>query len=370
MDSTFRLENLNRYFEGGSFGSNGVLNVVSLHGDWHQMGRQYGALTQHLLCEVLSFVLNHADTPQKRTQVNQTAQKLFSRYPDHLKSFFDGVAATSGLSLDQLRLINAVEYAEPDFMCSAMAAFGDYGEGRLVFGRNYDGVSFLPLAGDLLITVFHPDNALSAAIIGYAGEIYCVNGFNEQGLFVELNNGMPSAGYQIRYDMNASTTELLCMLFQAHNMEEVDHFFNTTPSFSSLIIGVADSCEARTYEWCTAGVQRADTQLPHGLALHTNHYVHPDWPFPQPDDTHSWQSSTRRCNLFSMAERHKGHWNSERMRTLMQTPIAEGGPMFDTITLYQLVVEPDEMRLWMRIPDKMPWIQIPMLDLLTPPPIA
>lgn len=357
-------KNVNCDFEGGSFCSNGVLNVVSLYGDWHQMGRQYGFLTRHLLQEVLSFVVGMADTPQKRERIESTAQKLFSRYPDTLRSFFDGMRETSGLSLDDLCLINAVEYAEPDYMCSVMAAFDGYSEGPLVLGRNYDGMSFRPLAGDLLLTVFHPLNALSAAIIGYAGEIYCVNGFNEKGLFVELNNGMPSAGFEIHYEMNASTTELLTMLFDVHDMDEVDRFFGQTSSFSSLIIGVADAHEARSYEWCTAGVRRSDGHLPHGLTIHTNHYVHPDWTFPQPDDAQSWQSLTRRCNLVSKAEKFAGRWNPELMRSLMQTPIAEGGPMFDKLTLYQLVVEPETMRVWMRIPDRMPWVEIDMADLL------
>ena len=52
-----------------------------------------------------------------------------------LLDFFAGMAETSGISMDRLKLCNAAEYVEGCFLCSAMAVWGDYSGGTLIFGR-------------------------------------------------------------------------------------------------------------------------------------------------------------------------------------------------------------------------------------------
>lgn len=345
-------------FEGGTLHQEGSIRIVDLRGKWYEMGRQYGHLTADNLRHVLNFLREKADTEEKMLKVRDIAEKLFSRYPEELRNFLRGTAETSGLTEAELRLVNAVEYAEPAFMCSALAVWGDYAQDKLVYGRNYDAMSYLPIKDDLIVTVYHPEGMLSALTVGYAGEIYCVNGYNEKGLFLELNNGMPSAGFDIRYDLNASTTELLMLLFRAKNMQDVDDFFHTTQSFSSIIIGVADKNEARSYEWCTAGMMRGDGQTPEGTMMQTNHYVNPDWPYAEPDNEKSWFTLTRRCNICKMAEENKGEIDVQKMCEIMQTPMEEGGPMFVPFTLYQLVVVPEEHKMLMRVTEGADWTEI------------
>jgi len=335
-----------------------AMKVIHVSGSWLEMGRQYGEQLSEQLRHVYAFLVEKGSTPERMQAIADVAEKLFSRYPEPLRLFLAGVASSSGLSEQQLRLINAVEYAEPVWLCSALAAWGDYANGPLVFGRNYDALSYQSLADDLVVTIFHPTGLLSVATIGYAGEIYAVNGFNEAGLFVELNNGMPSAGYDIRYDLPASTTTLLMMLFEARTIDDVDRFFRSTQSFSSLLIGVADAHEARSYEWCTAGMQRGDEGPEKGMMAQTNHYVHPAWPYPVPDDEKAWQSLTRRCHLCTLAERYKGQIDLPLMQQIMQTPIAEGGPMFADFTMYQLVVCPADRRLSLRVNPAGEWENI------------
>lgn len=345
-------------FEGGTLHQEGDIRIVNLRGKWHEMGRQYGGLVADNLRHVLDFLREKADTEEKQNNVREIADRLFGHYPQVLRDFFRGVAETSGLTEAELRMINAVEYAEPAFMCSALAVWGDYAKDKLVYGRNYDAMSYLPIKDDIIVTVYHPEGMLSALTAGYAGEIYCVNGYNEKGLFLELNNGMPSAGFEIRYDLNASTTELLMLLFRAENMNDIDRFFRQTKSFSSIIIGVADKQEARSYEWCTAGMMRGDGQTPEGTMMQTNHYVNPDWPYALPDNEKSWFTLTRRCNICQMAEQHKGTIDARKMCSIMQTPMEEGGPMFVPFTLYQLVVVPEEHKMLMRITEGADWTEI------------
>lgn len=353
-----------RTFEEGILQSENGIRIASLHGSWYEMGRQYGVLVENNLRHVLVFMKRMADTAEKWNRVVETAENLFSRYPEELREFFHGAADTSGLTEEELRIINAVEYAEPAFMCSALAAWGDYAKGNLVFGRNYDAMSYLPIKNDLIVTVYHPEGMQSALTVGYAGEIYCVNGYNEKGLFVELNNGMPSAGFEIRYDINASTTELLMLLFKAETMADVDRFFHETQSFSSVIIGVADKDEARSYEWCTAGMHRADGACQCGTMMQTNHYVHPEWTFAKPDDEQSWFTHTRRNNICALAEKNKGEIDRQKMQEIIGTPMSEGGPMFVPFTLYQLVVEPAEHRMMMRVTEGADWTEINMMKYL------
>ena len=357
--------------------------VVELRGSWREMGAQYGRLAKPYLEDVLEFLdrkftvtdetsegdssSGYSATPASEAarqtgaeKASDIADKLFSNYPDYLKDFFDGMVETSGLSLDRLKLCNAVEYIEGCFFCSAMAMSGEYSsDGSLVFGRNYDATSYAEIDKDVLVTVYHPDDGLSAATIGYAGEIYCVNGLNEKGIFLELNNGMPSAGSDIHWEMRPATTELFELLFKAGTLDDVDAFFHSTRSASSFIIGVADANEARLYEWCYEGVRRSDGQTPDGLMLSTNHYVHPDWEYAVPTDADSWNSLARRANMLVRAEEYKGRMDVGTMKAIMSTPIDGGGP-WHIHTRYQLVVELAEMAVQMKVSCGENWVELPL----------
>lgn len=323
---------------------NGI-DIISLSGSWMEMGKQYGEQADGHLRHVYEYIMKKSqahDDGMKR--VNDFAEKLFANYPAYLHDFFNGMAETSSLTPQQLRICNAVEYAEPCFFCSALVAWDCFTGDELIFGRNYDAMSYSELAEDILVTVYHPDNALSFLTIGYAGEIYCVNGFNECGIFIELNNGMPSAGDTIHWDICPSTSSLFDMISKARTLEDVENFFATTQSSTSFIITVADANEGRAYEWCYDGVKRADKMLPHGIIVSTNHYIHDEWDYPTPSDDTSWCSLTRHCNLLSFANEHKGNINVELMQQIMDTPIHAGGP-FNEYTRYQLVVIPSKKQI-------------------------
>lgn len=293
------------------------MDVVNLYGTWHQMGCQYGSLNKDKLLDVLEYIdgkLNGG--AEKMVSAMDIADKLYSSSPEYVKDFFGGVGETSGIGLERLKLCNAVEYVEGLFFCSFMAAWDTFSGGKLVAGRNYDAASYSEIERDIIVTVFHPDDGMASAIVGYAGEIYCVNGFNEKGLFVELNNGMPSAGTDIHWELCPSTSLLLDLLLNAETMDDVDKFFASEQSFSSFIIGVCNKDEARTYEWCHDGVRRGDVSYPDGLAISTNHYVNCDWKYSVPTNENSWNSIARRANLVDMVMTHKGKIDVESMKEI------------------------------------------------------
>lgn len=345
--------------DGRSYNVDGI-TVLDLNGTWHQMGMQYGILAEEQIKDILAYIdLRLGADAENADAAARIADSLYANYPAHLKKFFDGVSESSGQSLERIKLCNAVEYVEGEFLCSAMAVWGGYGAGKLVFGRNYDAYSYREIDKDMVLTVFHPADGIAAATVGYAGELYCVNGLNAKGIFVELNNGTPSAGNEMHWDICPSTVSLFNMLFEAGNMEDVDSFFRNTQSSLPYTIGVADRNEARSYEWCYDGARRGDVVTEEGLMISTNHYVNGEWPYTVPTDEISWNSISRRNNLISKAEEYKGRIDVEKMKEIMSTSLEDGGPMHD-LTRYQIVAVPEDMILHINIPSNGKWIELKM----------
>ena len=347
-------------FEQGTKTSLNGVSVVSLYGTWHAMGRQYGMLLKDELAEVHLFVetiieysVGNASKAESIIAV-QTAQT-----PYRISDFLRGASETSGLSVAQLQAVNAVERIGGLPRCSAAFCWDGYAAGPLVIGRNYDySEAFALLRDDVAVTVYHPaDGSLAAATIGYVGEIYAVNGFNEKGIFMELNNGKPSANIKSPDVRVTGTTMLFSALFEIDELDDWELFFNTVNCSSSYIINVADSRTARSYEWCPVGVKRGGTDLPDGLLVSTNHYVNPEWLFATPSDAASWESLTRRANLIALCEAAKGSIGAQEMRGIIAATIEEGGAM-NELTVFQMVLIPETGMLWLRVIGGAGWTQI------------
>lgn len=355
-----------RSFEMGTKTSMNGINVVDLHGTWHEMGRQYGALLKDELTEVYLFVktiiqysVGNAKKADSIIEV-QTAQT-----PYRISEFMRGAAETSGLTVEQLQAVNAVERIGGLPKCSAVFCWDDYAAGPLVIGRNYDySDAFALLKDDVAVTVYHPaDGSLAVATVGYVGEIYAVNGLNEKGIFMELNNGKPSANIKSPDSRITGTTMLFSALFEIDELEDWDLFFSTVNCSSSYIINVADSRVARSYEWCPVGFKPGGSDLPDGLLVSTNYYVNPEWLFALPSDEASWQGLTRRNNLIALSEKAKGGIDAQKMLDIIETSVEDGGAM-DELTVFQMVVVPESRNLWIRVIGGSGWTQIDLSGFL------
>ena len=348
-------------FEQGAKYVSGSSRVVDLQGTWHEMGRQYGKLLHKELGDVYFGKLQPfmAAHPDKLPLLRSIAEDRYQANPYKYREVLRGMAETSGLSLEQLKMVNAVEYVAGITQCSGLAVWDEYAGGKLVYGRNYDyAPSFKRLDHDIVVAVYHPaDGSLAAATIGYAGEIYAVNGMNEKGIFMELNNGGPSSeGRKERGRINAATN-LLSFLFDADSMTYAEKFFQTTSCNSSFLIGVADASKACSYEWRTDGVKHGEVQYPYGLMAMGNHFVHPDWQLAPVTDEKSWQSVSRVKNLVQLAEKHKGKIDADTMKEIMSQRLEAGGS-FSDLTVYQLVAEPETQRIWIKGSEDREWTEI------------
>ena len=359
-------------YENGSKTKVGHLSVIELSGTWLDMGRQYGALMAGELRDIYEKGIKRLTAAAESAEsLALTAGKFFANYPYKFKSLMRGMSETSGLSLDELKLVNAVEVLNAQSLeapqCTGIAAWGDYSEGPLVYGRNYDYLPcFRELADDLVLACFHPgDGSLSVATLGYAGEIYAVNGMNEKGIFLELNNGMPSGG-ALWYDSRVpAVVELFSFLLEGATLDEIESFFKTTRANFAYIVGVADGQTARCFEWPVFEVKRRESHSRLGLTVLTNHFTEFSWGLPRPDDKRFWMTRTRRSNLLALAKHFKGSINDKVMRDIMDTRIENLGATTD-LTQYQLVVVPERFELWFKIPEVQEWSLIDMRALLKP----
>lgn len=338
----------------------GNITVLNLYGTWHEMGKQYGQLAKQQLTEVFEFCddvieADIGNSYKAESIINVQEEQM----PFTIKDFFNGAAETSGLSLPQLYAANAVERVAGLPRCSFVATYGEYTNGDMIIGRNYDyGDIFKALENDVMVTIFHPaDGGLSTAIIGYAGEIYAVNAMNEAGFFMELNNGKPSAPMKSPNDRITGTSLLLDVMFELDDFEFLDRWFNTMNCSSSYVINVANDEKVKSYEWCTIGVQHAEVYNETDMLVSTNHYINPDWNLAQPTDETSWNSLTRRENLINQCKVNKGSIDAEKMQQIIDTDIENGGAKTN-LTVYQIVAEPGSRMIWVKTAPSKEWQEI------------
>ena len=361
-------------FEKGTKRREGIINIIDLHGTWREMGRQYGSLMasemKHIYeIAIVKKLVNEYGLDIENMKVR--AGKFYANYPFRFKEILRGMSETSGMSLEQIQLVNAVELlaatAQNLPQCTGIAAWGDYVSETLVYGRNYDYLPwFKEFSHDIVIACYHPaDGSLATATMGYAGEIYVVNGMNEKGIYLELNNGMPSGG-ALWYDSRVpSVAALFQFLLDGASLDEIESFFQTTKANFAYIIGVSDGQTARCYEWPVFEVKRRESHSRHGLTVLSNHFTEFSWGLPRPEDKTNWLTRSRRQNLLTLAKHFKGTIDSKTMMKMMDTRIEDLGATTD-MTVYQMVVVPERFQVWFKIPDTQEWTEIDMKAILNP----
>lgn len=345
-------------FENGTRRDDGPVIIVKVCGTWLEMGRQYGALLKNELRDIYDNFMQpeFEKDPELKKKATYRANSIYEGYSRNLKIYFDGICEGSGLTLEELKYVNAVEYSINLSGCSTMVAWNDWTSEGLIFGRNYDYTElYRKIAKDVVLTVFCPsDGSQKIASIGYAGETYVVNGINESGLFVVLNNGTPSGGTDIFEDRFYSPVRLMDLLFEATDMDYVRKFFKAVNANGSHIIIVSDGKSCEVFEWDKRGMHES-VKVDDSLYCLTNYYLSPEWEYETPTDETAWNAITRRNNLIARATEQKGKIDAEWMMKTMQTPIEDGGPFFKLLSLYEMIWEPDSEKMWVRVVNKCDW---------------
>lgn len=346
--------------ENGSLTVVDGIKVVDLYGTWEEMGQQYGKLLKNELNDVYDFCQKIITSNDSNSELARNfIERNDRQQPYSIDVFFNGAASTSGLTKEELLCAQAVEMIAGLPACSAIAVNDEYtNDHKLIFGRNYDyGKIFRDLADDLVVTIFHPsDGGLATAIVGYVGEIYAVNAINEKGVFLELNNGKPSNN-KTDYQRTLSYVSLFMSLFENDTLADYDRFFKSTKTHASVIINVADKEEAFSCEWTIDDAKIGDSTFDDDLLISTNHFVNEEWGTPLPEDENSWQSITRRQNLNDLCGKYKGDITPQTMMDILDTRLEDGGAT-DDLTIYQLVVVPEDMIIYIKVKPSDKWAKL------------
>ncbi len=363
---------------------NNKFAVVDLHGNFREMGRQYGYLMRNELQEAYARTMNETATmglPQE--QVSAAGDALYNSYSEKYVELMQGMSETSGLTLEQhkqlnggvISLINAYilkVYSDRNMTppnttnaCSGVAFWGDYSkDGKLYYGRNWDMVKSLltPYLKYMTLAVYHPDSGNTVANLEFVGEVYTETAMNDKGIFLELNNGAQSDPNH--YEGRAfGAVKLLDFMFDSSDMNDISREFNTTLTSDSYLIQVADKNQAYSFEWATFGANRRSENVS-GLLVAYNSFVPPypkEWegkiaPVPANDP--------RRDNFLTLANSpaYKGKMDVELMKQLLSIPVANGGGMLPD-NVYQVIAVPEDYQMWIHGQNYSGWEEVDLKPL-------
>lgn len=356
------LQLVDEFGEGKLHRANGI-PVLQLSGTFYEMGRQYGSLLKPELNDFYAKI-QESSTPAQKQAVEQFIDEISSGYAERQLEVFRGMASTSGLSVPQLLALDqsvATSLLE-EMGCSFIAAWGPYTQdGTLIAGRIFDWFKDYNdvLSPYLCVIVYNPTTGGHAtATVNYAGMVNGLTALNDQGLLIEMNNGMNSVGRQIcLLNRTSYVNDMLDFMWDAGSLKALGKMVETTRTMSPVIITVTDSETAVSYENAPFETRKRSAER-EGLLVVSNHYMLPEWGLLSLEsDTRSLE---RYKNLLARGEEHKGQMTVEEMRSVLELTIAEGGaaeiagrvsPTNPDLTLYQVVAVPAERRIWVRSPN-------------------
>lgn len=372
----------------------GSLYVVELHGSYREMGRQYGALRKDVLNYMngqisnssigLKFQFLRSLSGRENQSADSTALEInqikrhYEQYPNYNEIML-GINDTTGLGDRTYLICSPLKeyYVMLETLghgsCSYAAAWGPYTtDSSVIAGRNYDlGQT---LANSTEIVVYNPnDGSIPIATMGYTASIYLESGLNRNGLFMELNEGSFSQNMLKEKDFTAYSHDTLdpnnlhtyiqLELFQlaqtSSNTEQLDKNFAYASTPQGALINAADKQGSYSFEWMPYRYVKRNPQED-GLLVATNHFIDPSWGLIQGEPESpldAYYTVTRMNNMLNLCNQNKGNITPETMMQIMSTPILDGGPMVPE-TGYQMVVLPQDLKIWFRAPLHFNWTEI------------
>jgi hypothetical protein len=354
-----------REFEGGKLYMAGNISVLQLHGTYKEMGRQYGGLLKDEIQEFYTLAIDEHYINDKGLEyevIRDFSNEAYNRYPAKFKALMSGISETSGLPLEKIIILDqilGIQFVMTEGgECSAVAAWGEYTAGQpLVLGRNYDSTAdFKEFSPFLNVVVYNPADNVPTAVVCYPGEVTSFTGMNANGIFFEINEGAKSGGTSIDESRLILPVEMVRLLTEYNDFKDIDAAMNTLRSNYAFIIQVADKEAAYSYEASVLDIKIRAGQEP-GLLVATNDFVNPAWGLTPPYDAED-RSVQRRDNLLALANTYKGRITPDTMMQIMDTPFESGGATWINRTVYQVVVEPEDNRLWIKTRGIQDWVEI------------
>ena len=357
-------------FEGGILYKAEKINVVSLNGNYHEMGRQYGHLLKTQINSFYQTAIteNTADGLKPPLEESKTlAENNYEVYPARMKAIFEGMAETSGLSVDELILLDqnvALSILPYLKACSQIMVWGDYtGGGPLVFGKNEDFFEYFKEYDDTLsVIVYNPDDGSSSvASLCNAGQVSTMNAMNSAGIAFAMNQAPMLKAPDFSGEKMPLMISYTDFLLNAGNLKTLDAQFKSYRPPVSYIAGAADKNSGYYYE-CSQDICRVRSS-DSGVIAATNHYICPEWNITNaPGDVFVADSTTRYNNLLSLAEEKKGELDASGVMEILDRKYSDGGATKPE-TIFQFVAVPEELKMWVKAPDYQDWVMVDVGEL-------
>jgi len=360
--------------EEGKRYSVGGISVLELYGSHREMGRQYGRLFKDKIegfyeTAIEEYFIKKSGMPYLKLLA--IARLIFRRYGPKIKDMLNGISETSGVSLSKIIMLDQINTFE--FMrnqdvgrCSNIAVWGEHTEdGGLIFGRNFDQPEYFKRFNDFLtLAIFSPDDGIPTASIGYAGQIGISAAINSRGVFI-VNNEAPTLKSD-KIDINTPSVLVLELefLMSSFGLDELDGLIKGAKANCPIIVSAGDKKISYTYEWTAADIKRRSEDNS-GLLVTTNHFAHPSWNRPAPLPGAYVMTLERRQNLLSLAEKHKGKFNIQKMKDILGITVDKGGATHLRQTTFQVILVPDSLRMYVKVPDFQDWTEFDLSIPLT-----
>lgn len=347
------------------------IKSIQVSGSFFEMGQQYGNAMKDELLGALETLKDYFITAHQIPYETMVAKSnLFvARYSFEYKGFLSGISSATNISIDDVNILNGMEtlnsLVSSNEALSACAFLfvppSHSATSSSIIGRNYDfPYPYSAIAVNLTITEISPINMLPVTIIALPGQIYCPSCVSSNGLFVELNNGMPSGGYTDALNRKSMLINMLEFLHNAENLESLQYQFSAAESDYSLIINTANTTTTQSYEYsATMGMMPFTPDEQHSF-VSTNFFLNQTWgnKIPEPTDATTWLGVTRRDNLLNLTNQNVP-LGVDDIKDIMNIKIEDGGAVW-SMTIYQIVFDSSENQLYVTRPqlDNGMWFEV------------
>jgi hypothetical protein len=378
-----------------------AIKLIVLEGSYKEMGMQYGVEFKeelHGALEALKdfFILQHQMTYE---QILQQAESFHARYSYSFVKFLEGMGESSGLNFSDIKILNGMEtikliaseenipqaslQEEPlvnanssneQFIIQTDQELGGCSfiflpphktySGDSLIGRYYDFIDpFRTIAQNITVSILKDNNHVPTAIIGMPGQIYCPTCINSEGLFLELNNGMPSGGFHKEQTRQSLLINMLHMKQNSDDLATLVTQLMAAQSDYSLIINIADKKEVKSFEFSSTMGMKTYFPAVAETFVSTNYYQNSTWyNIPEPTDESTWLGVSRHDNLIRQSNA-KNLFTVADLQEIMNTDMNNGGALWD-YTIYQIIYDSSNQDLYITRPiyDHGDWTKIPLVE--------
>jgi len=374
---------------GGSLYKVGILDLVILNGTYKQMGEQYGALAKEKIITTRDYWKKLFLDSGKLTfesVMEVIGTPFYTSAPKTLKDLYSGVAETSGLSLNEVVIMDnwiMLILLGRRAGCSSLVAWGSKTpDGTAYMGRNLDFPGFARnlIAKTGIITVLNPVGGnYSVAGMGIAGTLSAFNDqINSEGLYTEFNNGIGSiepVTYSNRFDLPVYVNQTLQ---QYSTIDELRIVFNTVKANYPCILGVCQPDQGVHFE---ISPETYEAEAIDEYSIRANQFDSPKWGIPHLPGATGWYTKPR-LEAWDKALKATGKskidetvfmevmnapmWNDDGTLTgtgfsvfePANDPSAGKGGESGDVTMYQIITHSAERKWWVRIPTHTGWLEI------------